>query len=133
MTGENLPEPDEAGQGKQRKQARMAAALALAVGETVAKAAKKAGISERTVYRWSQQSSFRNRVAELRARLVSEAVGKLSKSMASAAGVLDKLLKSEDEGTRLRAARAVLELTTKLRESEELERRITELERRAKP
>ena len=51
--------------------------------------------------------------------------------MTDSAAVLAKLLKSRSEATRLRAARAVLELATKLRESEELEARVSELERRA--
>ena len=50
--------------------------------------------------------------------------------MTAAADVLAGLLKNKDANVKLRAARAVLELATKLRESEELEARVTELETR---
>lgn len=118
--------------GRQRKQAAGVAALSLATGMTVRAAAKRAKVGERTLYSWLRKPAFKRRVNELRNRLVSESIGKLSKSMSSAAGVLEKLLRSKKEETRLRAARAILELATKLRESEELERRVAELELQAK-
>jgi hypothetical protein len=114
--------------GRQRRHAAGVAALALAVGKPVRAAATRAGIGERTLYTWLKRPTFRRRVAELRERLVAEAVGRLSRAMAGAAWVLVRLLRSEDEATRLRAARAILELGVKVREHGELERRLAELE-----
>jgi hypothetical protein len=114
--------------GRQRKQAAGVAALALATGRTVREAADTAGVGERTLYRWLRKPAFRKRVNELRGRMVSEAVGTLSKSMGHAARALDKLLRSRDKKVKLAAAKAILELATKLRASEELERRLDELE-----
>jgi hypothetical protein len=127
---ENLPVPADNGRGK-RRQAVEAAALALASGKTYKAAAKRAGIGERTLYRWARQPGFKRRVGELRGRLVNAAVGRLSKSMGAAAGVLRTLLKSEDEDVKFKAARAVLELGTKIREAAEIEDRLADLERQA--
>lgn len=113
-----------------RAQAATVAALAVAAGKAIAMAAAEAGIGERTLYTWLTKPAFKRRVDELRGRLVSEAVGKLSKSMSGAAEVLEKLLRSRDEGTRLKASRAILELAVRLRDHDEMARRLAELERR---
>jgi transposase-like protein len=105
-------------------------AVALASGATTAAAAKKGGVCERTVRSWMSQPRFRARVDRLRGEAVSSAVALLSKDMVSAAQVLKKLMRSQREDVRLRAARAVLELGVRLRDEEELRRRVEELERR---
>ena len=60
--------------------------------------------------------------------MVSRAVGQLADAGAEAARTLRALLGAESESVRLGACRAILELGMKLRESEELERRVAELE-----
>jgi hypothetical protein len=54
----------------------------------------------------------------------------MADGMAEAADVLRHLLGAESESVRLGAARSLLELGVKLRESVELERRMEEVERR---
>ena len=102
--------------------------LALAAGKTVREAARAAGISERTATRRVADPAFRRRVAELRAEMVSLALGKLADGMSDAAGTLRKLLKAKGESVRLGACRAMLEMGVKLRESVELEAQLTALE-----
>ena len=114
--------------GRQRRQAAGVAALALAVGKPVRIAATQAGVGERTLYTWMQRPAFKRRVAGLRERLVAEAVGRLSKAMAGAARVLVRLLRSEDETVRMKAATAILHMSIRVREHGELERRVAELE-----
>lgn len=105
-----------------------ALAVALAAGQTLRDAAAAAGIGERTATRRWAEPAFRRRVGELRAEAVARATGKLADSMAEAAAVLRKLLTAESESVRLSACRAVLELSVKLRESQELEERVRALE-----
>ena len=116
-----------------RRKGDAALLLALASGETVREAARLAGIGERTATRRQADADFRRRVAELRGEMVSRAVGRLADGSTEAVAALRKLL---DAGTppavRLGAARAILELGTKLRESVELEQRLADLERRNK-
>ena len=112
-----------------RKNADDALTVALAVGATVQEAARKAGIGERTVYRRLADPAFRRRVAELRGEMIGRALGKMADGMTAAADTLRKLLKAEGESVRLGAARSILELGNKLRESVELEERLCALER----
>ena len=72
--------------------------------------------------------AFRRRVVELRADMVARSLGRLADGMADAADTLRALLRAEGESVRLGAARALLELGTKLRESVELEERLAALE-----
>jgi hypothetical protein len=103
--------------------------LALAGGQTVRDAARAAGIGERTASRRLVDPDFRQRVGELRADMVQQALGKMADGMAEAADTLRQLLHAKSESVRLGAARSLLELGVKLRESVELETRIAALER----
>jgi hypothetical protein len=103
-------------------------AVALARGADVADAAREAGLSERTAYRRLTDPAVRARVAELRGRMVSRALGRLSEAMTAAADQLRLLLDNEDARVRLAASRALLEFSQKLHDSVELEERITALE-----
>lgn len=125
---ENLHQPEPV--GKQRKQAAGAVAAALAVGETVKRAAEVGKVSERTVYNWNRKPAFRGRVSAIREQMVGEAVGRVSRDMGSAADVLSKLLKSKSDDVRFRAAAKLIELGVKLRDHDDLARRLAELEGR---
>jgi hypothetical protein len=108
-----------------------ALALALASGQTLRDAAAGAGIGERTATRRWADATFRRRVQELRAEMTSRALGKLANGQAEAADVLRQLLAAgTPPAVRLGACRALLELGCKLRESVELETRLTALEAR---
>jgi hypothetical protein len=106
-----------------------ALALALAAGRTLRDAAAGAGIGERTAARRRADPGFRRRVDELRADLVARALGRLADGMTEAADVLRALLAAgTPPAVRLGAARSLLELGCRLRESVELEARLTALE-----
>jgi hypothetical protein len=111
-----------------RSNADEALALAVATGQTLRDAAAANGIGERTATRRMADPAFRRRVAELRADMVARSLGRLADGMADAADTLRALLRAEGESVHLGAARALLELGTKLRESVELEERLAALE-----
>ncbi len=114
-----------------RENADEALALALAAGRTLRDAAVEAGIGERTAARRWSDPSFRRRVEELRADMVTRALGKLSDGMAQAGDVLRQLLAPETPpAVRLGACRAMLELGVKLRETVDHEQRLQALEAR---
>ncbi len=114
--------------GSGRKNADTALVTALAGGSSVQEAAKAAGVGERTVYRRLDEPAFCHQLAEARSELIGRAVGVLARVSTAAAATLAGLLKADSESVRLGAARSILELAVKLRESEELERRIGALE-----
>ena len=60
--------------------------------------------------------------------MVEAAVGQLADASTAATATLRKLLAAEAETVRLGAARSILELGTKLRESVEFEERVRALE-----
>jgi HEAT repeat protein len=111
-----------------RRNADEALALALAGGQTLRDAAQGLGIGERTAARRWADSAFRHRVTELRAEMVERTLGRMVDGMSEAADVLRKLLAAQSESVRLGAARSLLELGVKLRETVELERRLADLE-----
>ena len=99
-----------------------ALALALAAGDSIAEAAAKAGMGERTAYRWLADPALRQRIQTLRGDMVGRALGRMAAGMTEAADVLRAL--------RLGAARSLLDLGVKLREAVELEKRMQALEER---
>ncbi len=113
--------------------------LALAGGADVAGAARKAGVSERTVRRRLEGADFRARVDGVRSELVRQAVGKLAEAGGLASSNLRALEDSaKSEAVRLGACRAVLEfmfrgheLDTLARQVEELRREVQEVSRGA--
>lgn len=114
-----------------RRNADEALALAVATGQSLRVAAQTAGIGERTASRRWADPIFRGRVNELRGELVQRSLGRLADGMSEAADVLRGLLAAESESVRLGAARSVLELGVRLRESVELEQRLRDLEERS--
>jgi hypothetical protein len=103
-------------------------AMALASGESVGTAAEQAGVTDRTVRRKLATPEFRRQVAELRAELMSRALDHMTKNMTRAADVLAGLLDEQNPAMRLRAARSLLTLGLRLRDSIDLNDRIRDLE-----
>lgn len=118
-------------QEKARRKGDPALIAALAGGRTVRDAARAAGVNEATVHRRMKDAAFRQTVAEARSRLIEGAVGQLADASTAAVATLRALLDAESETARLGAARSILELGSKLRESIEMEQRIAALEARA--
>jgi hypothetical protein len=108
------------------KQERLA--LLLASGKGIKAAAGDVAIGERTAHTWLDNPNFRVFVAELRGRILDEAVGRLVDSTTRAVETLVCLLDTGADGIRLRAAIGILESTIRLREHAELERRVASLE-----
>lgn len=103
---------------------------ALAAGATNREAGQVAGVSERTVRRRMADPGFRARVHDVRGEMLSRALGELTDASVEAAATLRKLLTARPPTVRLGAARAILELATRLRESTELGERVAAIENR---
>jgi hypothetical protein len=115
---------------KQRKKAEDTLLLALACGATVEGAARQCRLSERTVYRRLADPAFGRRLQELRADMVQRTAGALTATATEAVRTLLELQKATvPAAVRLGAARAVLELGMKFRETAELTERIAALEK----
>ena len=102
--------------------------VALACGATIDAAAERAGCSPRTVSRRLADADFARQVSTVRGQLFAAATGRLAKAATKAADKLEKLLESPQDHVAYAAAKSILELGTKLRESAEFEMRIAQLE-----
>ena len=103
-------------------------ALILATGATVTAAAESVGVSRMTAHRKLRKPAFRKLVAELRSQLFNSALGRMAENMTHATDALGSLLDANDPGVKLRAAKAVLGLAIRLRDSVDVSDRISELE-----
>ena len=100
----------------------------MASGSTIRAAAADAGCSESTGYRIAVTEPFRRRVAELRHAVTDRTVGLLAEGSARAVLALVELLDSDDDATKLTAAKAVLGLLSRVAEHCELRGRLDRLE-----
>ena len=104
--------------------------LALAAGQTVAEAARTAGVSERTAYRRQEDSDFRARVEAARSDMVERASGALAFGGRTAAATVLKLITSaQSETVKLGAARTMLEFMYRSRELRALSDALERLDR----
>ena len=117
---------------KNRKQVETLLVAALAKGATVAQAALSNGVSERTVYRRLQQPDFQARIQAVQDETLQRAAAVLT---AAAQEGIHSLVALQDKATppsvRRAAARDILEMGLRLRETADLEKRLVALENRA--
>jgi hypothetical protein len=114
-----------------RKKAEDALLLALACGATVDSAARQAGLCERTVYRRLKDADFKRKLRDVRADMLARTAAALTAAATEAVRTLLDLQKpGVQAAVRLGAARAILEIGLKLRETVDLEARIAALEDR---
>ena len=106
------------------------ALAALLVCPTISEAAKACGLHERTIRRYIEDSRFRAAYLEARRAAVSQATARLQAAGAEAVEALRDVMgdKAAPASARVSAARAVLELSYRGLEVEDLERRLAALE-----
>jgi hypothetical protein len=107
--------------GGVRKNSRDIAALALACGETVSEAARKARVAARTVYRWQKEPDFCEKITQARTAMYDAALGRFTEGLVGSALTIRHLsLKAKSEAVRLAAARSIVDSVTKLRDLAEV-------------
>src|SRR5215472_4930350 len=109
------------------------AIAALLTQRNVEEAAKAAGISTRTLLRWMKEPEFQKAYREARRSAFSQAVAKLQQGATAASTTLLKIMLDPNTpaSVRVRAAEAVMSYSSKAIEIEDVEARVTELERAA--
>lgn len=107
--------------------------MALACGATVETAARSTGVSPRTIRRRLNEPAFQRRLRGIRDDMVQRTAALLT---AAATEAVKTMLALQDAATppavRLGAARAIVELGARLRDSSELAQRIAVLEEQFK-
>ena len=117
---------------KSNRAAEQVLLTALAFGATVENAARKAGIGERTAYRRLADPDFRARLSQARQEAVVRTAGMLTGAAVGSVKTLVDLQQdaSVPAAVRRGAARDVLEMAVKYRESAEMEQRVAAIEDR---
>jgi hypothetical protein len=105
--------------------------LSLACGATAEAAARQAGVSESTVRRRLRDNTFVRKLHKVRAEMHLRVADQLTAASTEGVRTMVQLMKETNSGSvRLGAARSVVELSTKVRETADLAIRMAELEQR---
>jgi hypothetical protein len=119
------------GHGEKFSRKQEQAIAALLSEATVASAAEKAGVGEVTLYRWLKLPDFLAAYRGARREVVEKAVAQLQQGSWAASTTLMRLLGSDSDAVRLRAAQTILEHANKGLELIDFEERLEALERQA--
>lgn len=93
-------------------------------------AAKAAGVGRTSTYRWLKQPAFETELSRLRNLAMNEALSTVKAHTARAATELTGLLDTQDERLKRQICNDILTHAIRVREQEEIERRLTALERK---
>jgi len=107
------------------------AIAALLTQRNVEEAARSAGIGVRTLLRWLKLPEFQNAYRQARRETFSQSIARLQQGTSAAATTLLKVMidPSAPASVRVRAADSVLNHASKAIEIEDIEARLSELER----
>jgi hypothetical protein len=119
------------GHGAKLPRKREQAIIALLEQPSIKQAAQSVGISEVTLFRWLQEPDFQRAYREAKHRVVEQAISRLQQVSREAVDTLREVMIDTEKppSTRVTAAKAVLEMSIKAVELEDLASRVEELER----
>jgi hypothetical protein len=106
------------------------AIAALLSKPSIAEAAKSVGIGQRTLWRWLKDPEFKEQYRIARSNVVIQAVAQIQSSLTEAIKTLRDVMKDVESpsSAKVSAARAVIDMSLKAVEIEDLQVRIEKLE-----
>ena len=122
-----------AGHGQKFGRKKEEAIATLLTKRNVEEAAHAAGIGTRTLMRWLQIPEFQKAYREARRQAFGQSIARLQQATSAAAATLMKIMvdPSAPASVRVRAADSIFDHAAKAIEIEDIESRVTELERAA--
>jgi uncharacterized protein YjgD (DUF1641 family) len=107
--------------------------VALLSQRNVEEAARVTKIGSRTIYRWMKDPDFDKAYREAKRAAFSQAIARLHQMTSAAVSTLGKVMVDANTpaSTKVRAADSIMNHTIKAIENEEIEARVSELERAA--
>ena len=124
-----LPEEGEADEGSGFEPKQLLLLAALAEEANVQAAAKAAGVTRQTAHRWLRMVEFRDELARRREVVLAEAMAGVTVQAGRAADELGRLLETSDLRLRRLVCNDILNHALRVRELENLERRLAALEK----
>ena len=121
------------GHGSKFSRKKEQAVVALLSQRNIEEAAKSIGVGPNTLLRWMKEPDFDAAYREARRLAFGQSISRLQQASTAAVTTVLKLMvdQSVPASTRLRAADIVLDRTAKAIEIEDIEARVSELERAA--
>ena len=96
----------------------------------IAEGCKKTRICRDTFYDWFKNPAFKSEFERQRQEIVEAALHELKLTTGEAVKTLRELLKTQEDSVRLRTATAILDHIGKFIELENIEKRLTEIEKK---
>jgi hypothetical protein len=97
---------------------------------TYSEGCKKAKVNRTTFYEWMKIPEFKAELDRQRDEIAAEAFGILSQSLTQAVETLVGLLDNKDDRLKRLAAKDVIDFIIRHKENEDLDKRLTEIEKR---
>jgi len=97
---------------------------------TFTEGCEKAKINKTTLYKWLKEPEFKAELDSQRDEITAEAFGVLSQGLTKAVETLVSLLDSKDSRLKRLAAKDIINFIIRHKENEDLDRRLTEVEKR---
>jgi transposase-like protein len=122
-----------AGHGQKFGRKKEEAIAALLTQRNIDEAAKSIGVVGNTLLRWMKDPGFQKAYREARRQAVGQSIGRLQQATSAAATTLMKIMVDQNApaSTRVRAADSIFNHAAKFMEIEDIEARVSELERTA--
>ena len=119
-----------AGHGEKLSRNKEKAIGALLLAPSIPDAAKSIGIHERTLWRWLKDQKFKEAFKKARREVVRQAIAHVQAGMSEAVNTLREIISDKDApaSARVTAAKAMIDMSLKAVEVEDLELRIEALE-----
>ncbi|MHC4558611.1 MAG: phBC6A51 family helix-turn-helix protein [Planctomycetota bacterium] len=96
---------------------------------TYADGCKNAKINKTTLYKWLKDPEFKTELDRQRNQLQAEAFGILCQSLTKAVETLVSLLDNKDDRLKRLTAKDVIDFIVRHKENEDLDKRLTEVEK----
>ena len=114
-------------QGLNRRQ--RAAIPYLVTAKSLQDGCEAAGISTSTLYVWLKDDAFRDELEGARSRVIEESLRRLKAGISGAVDGLIELSDDKNKLIRIRACEKIIDFFLKVRELDEIERRLESIER----
>lgn len=126
------PSPDESGQSEELNTKQLRLLAALVTSTDLQSACKAADVSRASAYLWMKQPAFQDELRRQRNAVLKDALANVKINATRASAELVGLLDEHDPGLRRLVCRDILDRAIRIYDMEDIQTRLTALEKRLK-